>query len=113
MAAGKWRSRASEQILAKTIANCGTKDCENELLKYLLCYRSTPHSVTGVTPAKLLLNRELRDKIPSLEGYVEPDLEGIRDRDAILKCKGKEYSDGRAQAKESNINVGDRMFIPA
>ena len=39
-----------------------------EMRKFLTAYRTTPHSTTGVTPTKLLFNREVkeRSKIPDL-----------------------------------------------
>ncbi|XP_062550637.1 uncharacterized protein LOC134215466 [Armigeres subalbatus] len=38
------------------------------------------------------------------------DDEELRDRDAIVKEKGKEYSDNRRQAKKSEVSVGDRVL---
>lgn len=47
--------------------------------KYFIIYRSTPHSVTSISPAELLLKRKLRTKIPSME-TISDDFE-VRDRD--------------------------------
>lgn len=38
-------------------------DKEKELSKFLLHYRKTPHATTGVSPAYLMFNRELRTRL--------------------------------------------------
>jgi hypothetical protein len=43
------------------------KDWRATLPNLLLQYRTTPHRMTGQTPAKLLLQREMRTKIPTDE----------------------------------------------
>ena len=48
------------------IAQAEKKDLKVEMRKFLTAYRTTPHSSTGVSPAKLLFNREIRSKIPEL-----------------------------------------------
>ena len=42
------------------------KDPKEEISKFLLNYRNTPHSTTGETPSKLMMNRIIRTKLPSL-----------------------------------------------
>ena len=44
---------------------------ETRLARYLLTYRVTPHSTTGVAPSELLMNRKLRTQLDA----VLPDLE--------------------------------------
>ena len=48
------------------IAQAEKKDLKVEMRNFLTAYRTTPHSSTGVSPAKLLFNREIRSKIPEL-----------------------------------------------
>ncbi len=57
------------QPLAKTIqaAIIEGKPWRQELHRFLLSYRTTPHSVTKVPPCELLFNRTVRGKIPVLE----------------------------------------------
>ena len=42
------------------------KDIKREVSNFLFRYRTTPHTVTGMTPAKVLMGRELRDKLLSV-----------------------------------------------
>ena len=55
---------------------------------FLFQYRTTPHSVTGESPAKLLIGRELRGKIPTIMTQREPAaLRNAKLRDHIRKQK--------------------------
>ena len=51
---------------AITTATLEHRPWQQELSKFLLHYRSTPHSTTKVLPAQLLYNREIRGKLPSI-----------------------------------------------
>ena len=46
--------------LLKRIAQAENKNWKKELLTYLIAYRTTPHTTTGVSPAELLFGRKLR-----------------------------------------------------
>ena len=50
-------------------------------------YRTTPHRTTGATPSQLLMQRELRTKIPSQEA---DNPSTTRQADQQSKKKGKE-----------------------
>ena len=87
------------------IAQAEKKDWRRELLKFLTAYRSTPHTTTGVSPAKLLFGREIRTKLPSLgsrSSRVAAD-EEVQDKDIVAKQKGKDYADNRRNARESDL----------
>lgn len=70
--------------------------------KYLLAYRSTPHTTTGVSPAELLYRRGIGTKIPEFEGGEEEEDERpgttdkqSRDKDAEQKQRSAETSNNR------------------
>jgi hypothetical protein len=93
------------------IAHTQGKDWKDELYKSLLSYRTTPHETTGETPSKLLFSREIRSKLPEYrEDHMQREL-AARDRDAECKQKGKDYADQRRHAKESKLEVGDRVLM--
>lgn len=93
------------------IAHAQGKDWTGELYKALLSYRTTPHETTGVTPSKMMFGREIRSKLPEFrEDNIQREL-CARDRDAEHKQKGKDYADQRRNAKESNLQVGDRVLM--
>ena len=54
-------------LKAMRVAHSEGRDWRKELQKFLLGYRSTPHTTTGVSPAKLLFGREIRSKLPDVE----------------------------------------------
>ncbi|KAF6019010.1 hypothetical protein EB796_022686 [Bugula neritina] len=84
------------------------KDHKAELRKFLLSYRSTPHSVTGVSPAELMLGRKLQTKLPCLEKSNRLD-EEVRDRQAVAQEKSKSYLSN--QAHMPDVSIGDEVLI--
>ena len=76
------------------IAHAEKQNWKEDLQTYLLMYRSTPHSTTGVSPAELLVKRKLRTKLPEIYDYSSKYYD-IRDRDSERKRKGKLYGDTR------------------
>jgi len=79
-------------------------------LNYLMCYRSTPHSTTGVSPAEVLFKRSMRTKLPEL---CRPNVadEEVRERDNLQKMKGKEYGGKRRRAIENDLSIGDTVLV--
>lgn len=63
-----------------------------------------------MTPALLLLNRELKDKLPARPRFPLDDCE-IRDRDRVVKEIGKKRADDNRRAKTSEICVGDTVLV--
>ena len=92
------------------IAQTEGKNWRDELLNYLMCYRSTPHTTTGVSPAEALFKRSMRTKLPELSRPNVAD-EEIRERDSLQKMKGKEYGDERQQAAENDLSIGDTVLV--
>ena len=56
------------KLLLKAIqaAHAEERNWRRELQKFLLNFRATPHSTTGLSPAELLYNRKVRGKLPSI-----------------------------------------------
>ena len=68
-----------------------------KLLNFLLCYRSTPHSSTGRTPASLFLHRELRTRLSLLEPRPEENVLNAQGKEVGKKSKStREFSVGQA-----------------
>ena len=98
------------------IANLQGKDWKEALNNFLFQYRTTPHTVTVLSPAELLMGRKLRDKIPKLKVPSDRATEVqwqqlLRERDARAKLRQKEYADGRRSAKHSAIEQGDQVLL--
>ena len=100
-------------LKALRIAQLNRQPWQVELQRFLLAYRSTPHTTTGESPAKLLFGRELHTKLPSLElanQSVIP-LSAARDNDSARKQYAKDYADTTNRAAESNLRPGDTVLL--
>ena len=73
-----------------------------QLLSFLLSYRTTPHTTTGATPASLFLNRHLRTRLDLLH----PSVSG---RVTAKQAKQKEQHDEHARTR--NFTVGQRVLV--
>ena len=116
MASSKWRSRVFYEATYKAIrsAQAEGRDWRKDLSRFLLNYRATPHSTTGVTPAELLFGWKIATKLPD----VQPDHQArspiddkIQVKDSKSKQKMKEYADKRSKAQENEIVVGDTVLV--
>ena len=91
------------------IAQAEGKEWKKEIRKYLVTYRSTPHTTTDVSSAELLFGRKMRTKLPELEG--ESTECEMRDRDGEMKAKAKWYADKKRNAQESDLAPGDKVLV--
>lgn len=105
--------RQNRSLLKRlTICQNEKGDWREDLQTYLLMYRSTPHCTTLKTPAELMFNRNIRDKLPSIYQPVDKSEESeLRDRDAQMKMSGKDYADRKRRALASEIEEGDKVLI--
>ncbi|XP_053691661.1 uncharacterized protein K02A2.6-like [Sabethes cyaneus] len=83
-------------------------DWRQELYKYLLTYHSSKHPTTGKSPGEIMFGRRIKNKLPCISSFQEDA--GVRERDAVVKQKGKEYADQRRGAKRSILKVGDHVL---
>ena len=79
------------------IAKAEGKYWRKELVHYLAAYRTTPHTVKGVSPAELMFGRKICTKMPELRETTVNDDE-LRDSDWEKKIKAKIYADERKGA---------------
>lgn len=77
-----------------------------------MMYYTTPHSTIGKPPAEVFYGRPIRDKLPSIyDGVNHYGLDGeIRDMDLINKTKQKIIGDQKRRAKESELEIGDKVL---
>ena len=87
------------------IAQAEGKIWKEEVRKYLIAYRSTAHTTTGVSPAELLIGRKrpkLREEMIAGE---------VRDRDSEMIAKAKVYADKIRNAKHSDLSQGHKVLV--
>ena len=82
------------------------KNWQQEVFNFVRNYRASPHAIP---PAKLLMGRNIRTKLPEhTDNQVNKDL---RDRDEMKKRKMKECADEKNHASESDLKEGDRVIV--
>lgn len=81
---------------------------KQELFKFLLDYRTTPHCTTGVSPASILFGRTIKNRLPHLVAPIAGD-HSIRVRDTQAKKTIKKYADRKVYVKPNNLSVGDTV----
>lgn len=93
-------------------AHADGKNWRRELNQFLLNYRATPHSTTGISPAELLFNRAIKTKLPEFHS-ARPTAgdETLRIRDSAAKDKMKSYADAKKGAQHSTIGEGDIVLV--
>ena len=103
--------RQNKSLLKRMkVAQAEGKEWKKEIRKYLVAYRSTPHTTTGVSPAELVLfGRKLRTRLPELKG--ESTESEMRDRDGEMKAKAKWYADKERNAQESDLAPGHQVLV--
>ena len=103
------------RTLLKTlkIAHAEQKNWNIELQRFLLAYRTTPHTTTGESPSKLLFGRDIRSKLPDLALFNENPNQpsAVRDNDSARKQAAKDRSDSRFNAKERDLEPGDKVLV--
>ena len=94
-------------------AHAEGRDWKKELLIFLLNYRATPHSTTGLPPSNLLLfNRLIETKLPQLKTENKSEKEvAVQEKDKKAKEKMKIYADKKRRAQSSEIKVGDMVLM--
>ena len=85
--------RVVKEALVKHILEGKTNmSIKHRLANFLLRYRSTPHSTTGVTPAELLMRRRLRTRL----SLAKPDLAQVVESKQNRQKKYKDFKCHRA-----------------
>ncbi|CAB4041358.1 Hypothetical predicted protein [Paramuricea clavata] len=100
------------------IAHSQGKNWKTELYRFLLEYRTTPHVTTGIAPADLLFNRQIRNILPDSNAMIPEGnggnldktspttgREAVLQRDAREKNKFKDRADIRNRAKEPHFRI--------
>ena len=96
-------------------AHAEGKDWCTDMYTFLLNYRATPHATTGVFPALLHLEREIRMKVPQgevkLSDALSAALQSAHLKDRQAKQKIKAYPDKRNRASPADIKPGNQVLL--
>ena len=87
------------------------KNWKQELQRFLLTYRTTPHVTTKVPPFELIFNRTIRGQLPELPAKtVINKHKQAKDNIEKKKAQNKEYYNKKHKAKESEIKEGNTVI---
>ncbi len=101
------------QPLGKALktAHIENRPWQQELSRFRLLYRTTPHTSTNVSPAELLFNRTVRGKLPLLNKRNIVNRHKTAKKNETTKQKyNKEYADNKRNVKSSTIKMGDYVI---
>ncbi|KAK6179270.1 hypothetical protein SNE40_011672 [Patella caerulea] len=107
-----------KQSLLKQVLQSNTNTNESlkrKLDNFLLMYRVTPHSVTGVPPAELFLKRQLRTRFSMLKPVMQKTVETKQESQIKahdVKVKNREFQAGQLVYVKNN-REGVVKWIPA
>ena len=90
------------RIFKKEIVKMEGGSLKTKLARFLLSYRITPHSSTGVLPAELLMNRQLHTQLNQLC----PNL-----HDRVLGKQTRQKLTHDYHAKHREIKVDDSVYV--
>ena len=85
------------------------KNWKNELQTFLLHYRSSKHGTTNQSPSMLLMNRELRTKIPEQHKYTVP--RNLRNRDRAQKANISFHANKLRPKTYRKYSVGQKALV--
>ena len=77
-------------------------DVQTKLSRFLMSYRNTPHSTTGVTPVELFLKQRVRTRLDLLRP-------NVAERVSQHQATAKQNSDKKARLRD--FEVGEAVFV--
>ncbi|XP_046328438.2 uncharacterized protein K02A2.6-like [Haliotis rufescens] len=109
------QANAETERFMRTIKKCikgaiaQGQNWKQEMYRFLLSYRTTPHTSTGVPPATAMFNRNLRNRLPSLSKSSKSRNRKKRQRD--MAAAMKQYADRKAYVKPHSFKEGDAVLL--
>lgn len=99
--ASNGQAERAVRIFKEGIEKMKEGSMKTKLSRFLLKYRITPHTTTGVAPAKLLMKRHLRTQLD----LIQPNLEDrVRDKQSQQKSAHDHH------ARDRVIKTGDLVY---
>ena len=83
-----------------------------ELSRFLLQYRTTPHTIIKIAPCELLFNRKVNGKLPVINRQLVINRhKEARENERKSQAYHSEYANNRRRATKSMISVGDTVLV--
>ena len=84
------------------IARLEKRDFKTAVSDFLFQYRTTPHTITGISPAELLMGRKMRTKLPNVR---------IESTERVESDWQKQYAGERRAATTTAIEEGIKVLL--
>ena len=97
------------QTITKTVQH--SSDWKQAIRQTLLHYRNTVHPATNETSAKLFLNRETNNGIPSSQHTTAPDYTNVKKHHESYITKAKLNADKRSADYKHSLQLGDEVLM--
>ena len=92
-------------------AHVGGNDWRKTLNDFLMAYRATPHSSTGVSPAQVMFpGRRFKTRLPNCSSAPIRNDE-VDEFNRRVTAKAKAYADDKRKALASSLSVGDTVLV--
>ena len=92
------------QTLKGNLKKSKTGPLETRISRFLFKYRTTPHTTTGISPAELLMGRQLRSHLSILH----PDFT-IQTR--VTNKQQRQKNNHDSHASKRHLTIGDTVFV--
>ena len=101
------------RTLKKTIqsSHVENRKWQQDLFDFLLIYRSTPHCSTNQSPSALLMNRNIRNKLPSLEEFLLSSEPPKKANGIDSKSKDNQTRYNKHFTTKMTIQIGDIVLM--
>lgn len=102
------------KAVTAALAEEGNNGWRDAIQQYVTVYNNErTHTSTGISPFELMTGRKYQGFFPSLSSLTSRSMinEEARDKDALAKLKAKLHADKTRQAKDSDIETGDWVYI--
>ena len=90
------------QVFKEGMKKSTSGDHETRLSRFLFHYRTTPHSTTGVSPAELLMGRQLRSQLDLLQPSIAT---------RVQRRQEKQNAEYDQHAKRRSLSPNDPVFV--
>ena len=90
------------QTFKTSLKKSGEVDVQQQLSQFLFCYRTTPHSTTGVPPAQLLMGRRLQTRLDLMRPSVAS---------RVTRAQARQKAGHDKTSQDRQFTLGDSVFV--
>ena len=83
------------------------KDSKEALQQFLLMYRTTPHTTTGISPAQMLFQHIPNNGLPTIQRSKST----VNNRETNYREQSKERIDKKRFTKHKDFQIGDEVLV--